>query len=98
MAHRAAPQAEIDLEDIWVYVSTESGSIEIANRLVDSITDRYLTLAGFPFMGRSRDEDFGIGSRSFAVGEYVIIYEVEGGEILILRVVHGSRDIEALFP
>ena len=30
MAHRVAPQDEIDLEDIWVYVSTESGSIETA--------------------------------------------------------------------
>jgi plasmid stabilization system protein ParE len=30
------------------------------------------------------------------VGEYVIIYRVEGEDVLILRVIRGSRDIEAL--
>jgi plasmid stabilization system protein ParE len=36
MAHRVAPFAERDLDDIWFYVAKESGSIEIANHLVDS--------------------------------------------------------------
>jgi hypothetical protein len=30
MAHRIAPRAENDLDDIWLYVAKESGSIEIA--------------------------------------------------------------------
>ena len=30
-------------------------------------------------------------------GEYVIVYCVENKEVLILRVVHGRRDLEALF-
>lgn len=54
-------------------------------------------LAGFPYIGRSRDEDFGVGCRSFAVGDYVIVYCVEAEDVLILRVSHGRRDIEALF-
>jgi toxin ParE1/3/4 len=82
----------------WYYVAKESGSIEIANRLIDSITDRFFLLASFPYMGRSRDEDFGSGSRSFAVGDYVIIYGVDGEDVFILRVAHGRRDIDALFP
>ena len=40
---------------------------------------------------------FGTGSRSVAVGEYVIVYCVEGHDVSILRVVHGRRDLEALF-
>jgi hypothetical protein len=32
MAHRFAPQAESDLDDIWLYVATESGSVETADR------------------------------------------------------------------
>jgi hypothetical protein len=44
--------------------------------------------------------------RSFPVGEYVIIYRIEGEvsaelleltDVVILRVVRGSRNIEALF-
>lgn len=48
-------------------------------------------------MGRSRDEDLRPGLRSFPSGEYVIIYRVEGEDVLILHVARGSRDIEALF-
>jgi plasmid stabilization system protein ParE len=59
MAHRVAPRAETDLDEIWFYVAKESGSIEIANRLIDTLTHRFFVLAGFPYIGRSRDEDFG---------------------------------------
>ena len=97
MAHRVATRAESDLDDIWRYVAMESGSLEVASRLVDSITDRFCFLAGFPHAGRSRDRDFGSGLRSFPVGEYVIVYSVEGPDVFILRVVHGRRDFEALF-
>jgi toxin ParE1/3/4 len=97
MAHRVAPAAERDLDEIWYYVAKESGSFDIANRLIDTITDRFFLLTGFPYLGRSREEDFGSGCRSFAVGEYVIVYTVEVEDVLVLRVVHGRRDIEALF-
>jgi toxin ParE1/3/4 len=97
MAHRLATRAEADLDDIWYYVAKESGSIEIANRLIDSITDRFSLLASFPHLGRARDDDFGVDSRSMAVGDYVIVYVVVAEDILILRVVHGRRDLEALF-
>jgi toxin ParE1/3/4 len=97
MAHRVAPRAEADLDDIWLYVSKDSGSMDVATRLIDSITDRFLFLASFPCIGRTRDEDFGAGSRSFAVGGYVIVYCVESTDVFILRVVHGRRDLEALF-
>jgi toxin ParE1/3/4 len=97
MAHRVAPRAEADLDDIWLYVARESGSMEVATRLVDSITDRFCFLTNFPHAGRSRDREFGVGTRSFPVGEYVIIYCIEGADVFILRVVHGRRDFESLF-
>jgi plasmid stabilization system protein ParE len=36
------------------------------------------------------------GLRSFPVGEYLIIYRVEGEDVLILHVMRGSRNIQAL--
>jgi toxin ParE1/3/4 len=93
----AYSQAATDLDDIWYHVAKESGSIAVANHLIDSITDRFFLLAGHPYLGRSRDDDFGVGSRSFPVNEYVIVYCVEDKDVLILRVAHGRRDIEALF-
>jgi plasmid stabilization system protein ParE len=97
MAHRVAPQAEADLDDIWLYFAKESGSLDIASRFVDSIADRFLFLASFPYAGRARDRDFGIRIRSFSVGDYVVVYCVEGQDILVLRVAHGRRDLETLF-
>ncbi len=97
MAHRIAALVETDLDEIWLHVSKESGSIEIANRLIDTITDRFLMLGDFPRIGRSRESDFGPGYRSLAVGEYVIVYCIENEDALILRVVHGRRDLESLF-
>ena len=37
------------------------------------------------------------GYRSLAVGEYVIVYCVENEDVLIFRVVHGHRQLHALF-
>ena len=91
MAHRVAPRAAADLDEIWYYIAMESGSVDVANRLIDSITGRFVLLSGHPYLGR------GPGSRSFPLGEYVIVYCVEDENVLILRVAHGRRDLEALF-
>lgn len=96
MSHRLAPEAESELDEIWYYVVKESRSIEVADRLIDSITERFFLLASHPFVGRRRDEDLRPGLRSFPAGEYVIIYRIEEEDALILHVVRGSRDIEAL--
>jgi toxin ParE1/3/4 len=97
MAHRIAPEAEVELDDIWYYIAKESGSTEIADRVIDSITERLFLLARFPHIGRRRDEDLRPGLRSFVAGEYVIIYRVADEDVLILHVIRGSRDLRALF-
>jgi hypothetical protein len=38
-----------------------------------------------------------VGFRSFPVEEYLVVYCIEDRDVLILRVVHGRRDLEALF-
>jgi toxin ParE1/3/4 len=96
MAHRLSPQAEAELDDIWYYVAKESGSIRIADRLIESITGRFCLLSRYPHIGRRRDHDLRPGLRSFPVGEYLIIYRAEGEDVLILHVMRGSRNIQAL--
>ncbi len=96
MAHRLAPEAEADLDDIWWYVVKESGSAEVADRLIDSITARFLVLGDNPYLGRSRD-DLRHGLWSFPIRQYVVIYRVESSrDVVILHVVRGSRDIGGL--
>jgi toxin ParE1/3/4 len=53
-------------------------------------------LARYPHIGCRRDTDLRPGLRSFPVGEYIIIYRVEGGDVLVLHVTRGSRDINSL--
>ena len=95
MAHRLAPGVASELEDIWYYTARESGSIEIADRLIDSLTQRFFLLASHPYAGRLRD-DLRTGLRSFPVGQYVVIYRIQDQDVLILHVVHGHRDIDSL--
>ncbi len=95
MAHRLSPRAQSDIDDIAYYVSVESGSLETADRLIESIYSRFLLLGEYPHAGRRRD-DLRTGLRIFPSGEYVVLYRVEGDDVLILRVVRGSHDLEAL--
>ncbi len=65
MAHKCSSRAESDLDDIWYYTARQSGSIEIADRLSESITERVFLLGRYPFLGRARDSDLRVirGSR-----------------------------------
>ena len=54
-------------------------------------------LAETPGMGRSRGEDLRPGLFSFPVGQYVLFYREQPDGIVLVRVIHGSRDLPALF-
>ena len=95
MGHRLAPRAKADLEELALYVFVETGSLEIANRLVDSITERFVLLGRHPSAGRRRD-DLRPGIRSFPVGNYLVLYRIEDNDAVVQRVVRGSRDLPAL--
>jgi toxin ParE1/3/4 len=94
---RVSPEAESELDEIWLYVARASGSEEIASRVVDRITDRFWLLAQHPYLGRRR-EDLRPGLRSLVADEYLIIHRVEpDGAVLILHILHGKRDIASFF-
>ena len=96
MAHRLAREAEAELDQIWRYVAEQSGSLEIADRLIDLFTERFFILSRFPLAGKLRPE-LSHGLRSFPVGEYVIFYRAEEDHVRVLHVMHGRRDISAIF-
>lgn len=96
MAHRLSTETEAELNDVWYYIASESGSMEIADRFIDSLTDRFYLIAKNPYIGRRRDADLRPGLRSFPVGEYVILYRIDDEDVLILHLVRGSRDLQSL--
>jgi plasmid stabilization system protein ParE len=48
MAHRLAPQARAELSRIWSYIAKESGSVTVADGVVDAIAERFYLLASIP--------------------------------------------------
>ena len=94
MAHRLAPEARVDLDELWFYIAS-NGNPENADRVVDSLTKRFFLLGMHPRAGRRRD-DLRQGLRMFPVSDYVVLYRIEGNDVLIQRVVRGSRDVAAL--
>jgi toxin ParE1/3/4 len=97
MQMRLAEKAVEDLRTIWLYVATESTSKEAADSLVERISDRLFLLSKHPYLGRSRSDELGLGVRSLNHGEYLIAYVVDKSEVLVLRIVHGRRDLPTLF-
>lgn len=52
----------------------------------------FLRLSEYPLLGRRRD-DVRPGLRSIAVGQHIVLYRIEGEEVVVVRVEHGRRDI-----
>ena len=88
------PQAEADLIEIWTFIAQDSPTR--ADMLLDEIDEKLQTLAQSPFIGIARNE-LGPKIRSFPIGNYVLFYQPIEDGIEIIRVLHGARDIEALF-
>jgi toxin ParE1/3/4 len=92
---RLTEQAKQDLRDIWRGLAEFSGLQQADGRL-QAIRQKFRLLIQFPNAGRSRDELLP-GLRSLVAHEFVIFYRVATPWLEIVRVIHGRRDIDAIF-
>ncbi|MEQ1881287.1 MAG: type II toxin-antitoxin system RelE/ParE family toxin [Burkholderiales bacterium] len=88
------PLAETDILEIWDYIADDS--LTAADRWVDHLDEQFRVLATQPMMGRAREE-LAPGVRSFPFGRYVVFYVPLANGIDVVRVLHGARDIDAVF-
>ena len=88
------PRAELDLLDIWDYIADDS--LDRADEFLDRVEGKLQTLARNPGLGRRREELL-TGLHSFPIGNYVVFYLEIENSIDVIRVLHGSRDIENVF-
>jgi toxin ParE1/3/4 len=88
--------ARAELDEIWAYIAADNP--EAADRQLDRIETIFRNLTTHPKMGRVRD-DILPGLRGFASRSYLILYQLDEDRrcIQIVRVVHGMRDLGALF-
>lgn len=88
------PAAETDLDDIWYAIALDNPAA--ADRTIDAIQKRCGQLCAFPESGPLRSE-IAAQARSLNEGRYVILYRISATAVEIIRIVHGARDLTALF-
>ena len=95
------PRADEDLDEQADYLTVEA-NIGVALRFLEAAHDTFALLSSHPEMGwQCRLRHPGLASaRVFRVKGFekiLIFYRLSRDRIEILRVLHGSQDLEALF-
>ena len=91
---RISPRARSDLIEIWSYIADDS--VAHADTFIDNLLETIQMLGKQSGAGRHREE-LSPGILSFPFGRYVIFYCRRQDAIEIVRVLHGARDIHAIF-
>lgn len=86
------PAAEADL--LSIALSIADHSVDRARRVVTRLRQRSDILLRHPEAGRPRPE-LGDGFRSLSERPYVLIYRLLAGDVEIIAVLHGARDLPA---
>jgi toxin ParE1/3/4 len=87
--------ADEDLLDIWGYLA-RAASRAVADRTARDIRRACERLSRLPFSGRPRDNILP-GFRSILVHPYIVFYRLRSKNVEIVRVLHGRRDVDAIF-
>ncbi|HET8890401.1 MAG TPA: type II toxin-antitoxin system RelE/ParE family toxin [Candidatus Angelobacter sp.] len=88
------PLAARDLNEIWDYLVSDN--IRAADRVLDALEKALRELARHPGKGHWRDDLADRRHRFFLVYSYLIVYRPETKPMQVIRVLHASRDIQAL--
>ena len=86
--------ARADLTSAWNYLA--DFSLAAADHFLDEFWDRVVRLASFPEIGRDRSE-LRDSLRSIVVQRHVVFFERSEAELRVVRIILGSRDIDAIF-
>ena len=86
--------AEADLAQIWDYIAADSP--ERAEQFVSRLEQELARLEAMPLRCAviPEAEMLGVEYRHLLVGDYRIIFRADATEVLIIRVVHGTRLLE----
>ena len=94
-------EAKQDLRDIWEHIAVECAEPEAASVQVQRIILRNRSLSNFPLRYPLCHELLWYDKRlrSVPVDKYHVFYrpDEERGIVEVVRIIHGSRDIQAIF-
>lgn len=89
-----SPKSRQDLIDIGDYIAKDS--LANARRFVAKLMDQCQRIGTAPLAYPGR-EDLAPGLRMAPMGRYVVFFRVLGDMVRIERVLHGARDLPAIF-
>lgn len=90
--YELAAEAEADLDAIFQHIATVSGP-RAAMRVMQEFRRAFRTLADAPRAGHARRD---LTERPFLfwrTWSYLIAYNPEAEPLLIMRIIHGARDV-----
>lgn len=90
-----APEAALDLVNIWPYVK-ENSSLEVADRVESVIRDRIDFLAARPSAGHRRKDLTDAPVRFFPVYSYLIVCRSDTKPLQIVSILRAHRDAEVI--
>lgn len=89
-----SPPAIQDLQAITDYFAATS--VEAGEKFLSKFEAWCQKLRAFPAIGKRYDGLY-LGLRGIVIDEYILFYQVTDDVVEIVRVVHGKRDLMALF-
>lgn len=93
---RYLPVAQEDLAGIADWIAQDSPARAIS--FIQKLDQKVSHLASAPMLGQ-QPRHFGLAAKSYRVlivETYLVFYKISGSLVMIYRVVHGARDLEAL--
>lgn len=92
-----APQAKDDLSEINRYLLREAG-VRVAQSTIIKFKNTFIFLSRNPDAGHLREDLTDLPVKFWQVFSYLIIYNPATKPIEIVRIIHGSRNINAILP
>mgnify|MGYP006309627291 CR=1 FL=1 len=87
-------EAFSDLEDIWSHIAADS--VRNADGFIDQLYRKCVEISELDAIGRKRDE-LSPGLLSLSYKKYVIFFLRTKDRVEIVRILHGSRDLQKHF-
>jgi toxin ParE1/3/4 len=91
-------RARLDLKSHWRYIAREN--LPAADRLLEAAEETFKIIAKNPDIGSQRSFRKLVGIRSRAVAgfkNYLVFYQTRNEAVVIVRVLHGMRDLPRFF-
>ena len=90
-----SPAAAADLEGIadWIAMTNPARALRVSDELLAACENLVHAPRAFPLVPRYE----ALGVRRRVCGNYLIFYQIEDSAVIVLHILHGARDYEALF-